>query len=137
MASKLARIHRVRTVQLNLMRAAESAAQSQFASERALRARIGQLAAGSAPQLADTDGVAFAAAALYRDRLQVSAQAAERRVADAEVRADRAVAAARAARQDQLAVEKLIDRDAAAAALAALRALETAPPARAVRHDPC
>ena len=81
--------------------------------------------------------MSFAAAALYRERLQVSAQAAEQRVVNANARADHAAAATRAARQDRHAVEKLMERDVAAAALKALRALEVAPPSRVVRHDPC
>lgn len=134
---QLARIHRVRTVQLNLVRAAEADAHARVQSEAALRARIAQLAAGVAPQPSAADGVSFAAAALYRERLQQSAQAAEQRVANAHERVEQATAATRAARQDQHAVEKLIERDAAAEALKALRMLEAAPPARRLRHDPC
>lgn len=135
--NKLQRLHRVRTLQLNLVQAAEVDAQAKVAAEAALRTRIAQLAAAVAPQPAAADGVSFAAAALYRERLQLSAQAAEQRVVNANLRADQAAAATRAARQDQRAVEKLLARDAAAAALQALRALEEAPPARTLRHDPC
>ena len=138
---QLDRIHRVRTAQLNLVRAAEAEAHERFASEAALKGRIAQLAAGVAPQPSAADGVSFAAAALYRERLQQSALAAERRVADAEARVEQAAAATRAARQDQHAVEKLIERDSAAEALKALRALEAAPStsnlSRTIRHDPC
>ena len=116
---------------------AEADAQAKVASEAALRNRIAQLAAGVAPMPSAAEGVSFAAAALYRERLQQSALAAEQRVANANARADQAAAATRAARQDRHAVEKLIERDAAAAALRALRALEVAPPSRTVRHEPC
>jgi hypothetical protein len=135
--AKLARIHRVRSIQLNLVQAAEADAQAKVASETALRSRIAQLAAGVAPIATAAEGVSFAAAALYRERLQQSALAAEQRVANANARADQAAAATRAARQDRHAIEKLIERDAAAAALKALRALEVAPTPRVIRHDPC
>lgn len=134
---KLDRIHRVRTIQLNLVRAAEADAQARVESESALRARIAQLAAGVAPAPSAADGISFAAAAIYRERLHLSAQTAEQRVANASARVEQATAATRAARQDQHAVEKLIERDDAAEALRALRALEVAPPSRAIRHDPC
>lgn len=134
---KLDRIHRVRTMQLNLVRAAEAEAHAKVESEFALRARIAQLVAGVAPQQTAADGVSFAAAALYRERLQQSAVAAEQRVFHANARVEQATAATRSARQDQHAVEKLIERDDAAEALRALRALEVAPPSRAIRHDPC
>lgn len=134
---QLDRIHRVRTIQLNLVRAAEADAHARVESEFALRARIAQLAAGVAPQQSAAEGVSFAAAALYRERLQQSAQAAEQRVANASARVEQASAATRSARQDQHAVEKLIERDDAVAALSALRAMEAAPPARRLRHDPC
>lgn len=136
-AKRLQRLHRVRTLQLNLVQAAEADAQAKVAAEAALRIRIAQLAAAVAPQPMAADGVSFAAAALYRERLHQSAQAAEQRVVNAHFRADQAAAATRAARQDQHAIEKLLARDAAAAALKALRALEEAPPARMLRHDPC
>ena len=46
---QLARVNRVRTVQLTLARAAQAQAQAQVASEAALNARIAQLAAAIAP----------------------------------------------------------------------------------------
>lgn len=134
---QLRRVHRVRDIQLRLTQGAEADAQARFASEDALRTRIAQLAAGVAPQPVAADGVSFAAAALYRERLQLSAQAAEQRVANASERVEQAAAATRAARQDRHAVEKLIERDDAAAALKVLRALEAAPVSRVIRHDPC
>lgn len=134
---QLARVHRVRDIQLRQMQAAEADAQARFASEAALRTRIAQLAAGVAPQPVAAEGVSFAAAALYRERLQISAQAAEQRVVNATVRVEQAAAATRAARQDRHAIEKLIERDEAALALKALRELEVAPPSRTIRHDPC
>lgn len=138
----LARLHRVRSIQLDIVRAAEADAHDRVASEAALRNRIATLAAGVAPQPSaaggsDLHGVSFAAAALYRARLQVSAQAAEARVVHATARVEQASAATRAAHQDRHAIEKLIEREDAAAALKAVRALEVAPPSRAVRHDPC
>lgn len=136
-STQLARVHRVRNIQLNLIQAAEADALTRFASEAALRTRIAQLAAGVAPQSSAADGVAFAAAALYRERLHLSAQTAEHRVANAAARVEQAAAATRAARQDRHAVEKLIEREDAALALKALRELEIAPPSRTVRHDPC
>jgi hypothetical protein len=134
---QLQRVHRVRDIQLTLTQRAEADAQAKFASEAALRTRIAQLAAGVAPQPAAADGVSFAAAALYRERLHISAQAAEERVANANARVEQAAAATRAARQDRHAIEKLIERDDAAAALKALRELEVAPTPRVIRHDPC
>lgn len=134
---QLARVHRVRSIQLHQVQAAEAEAQARFASESALRTRIAQLAAGVAPQPSAAEGVAFAAAALYRERLQLSAQAADQRVANAADRVEEAACATRTARQDRHAIEKLMARDTAAAALRALRALEVAPPSRHVRHDPC
>lgn len=134
---QLARVHRVRSIQLNQVQALEADAHARFASEAALRTRIAQLAAGVAPQPVAAEGVSFAAAALYRERLQISAQAAEQRVANATARVEQAAAATRAARQDRHAIEKLIERDEAALALKALRELEVAPPSRTIRHDPC
>lgn len=136
-SKQLKRVHRVRDIQLMLTQRAEADAQAKFASEAALRTRIAQLAAGVAPAPMAADGVSFAAAALYRERLQHSAQAAEQRVANANLRVEQAAAATRAARQDRHAIEKLIERDDAAAALKALRELEAAPTPRIIRHDPC
>lgn len=134
----LARMERVRGLQLTLARAAEAEAQAHAATEAALGHRIAQLAAAIAPAPVEGAGFSLTAAAHYRDRLQQSALAAELRVARAEDRAAQAGEATRAARRDREAVEKLRARADADAALIALRALESAPPARRpVRHDPC
>ena len=134
---KLARIHRVRTLQLGLAQAGEMRARETEASESALSARIAQLAAAVAPAAAVGTAVSFAAAAHYRERLQHSATAAEDRVRAAQARAAVAAEATREAKRDQSAVEKLIARADTDAAIVAIRALEATPPTRKVRHDPC
>lgn len=134
----LARIDRVRAVQLTLARADEARAQAHAASETALGQRIAQLAAATAPAVASGAGFSLSAAAHYRDRLQQSALAADARVRVAQDRAARAGEATRAAERDAKAVEKLRARADADTALAAIRALEGAPvSARPFRHDPC
>ena len=136
--AQLARIDRVRSVQLTLARAAEAAAQAHAASEHALGARIAQLAAGVAPAPVVGAAATLSAAAHYRDRLQQSAFAAELRVARAQGRVNAAMAATRSAERDSKAVEKLRARADADALSAEMRALEAAPAARrADRHDPC
>jgi len=137
-AKKLARLLRVRTLQLNLVRASEAAANARLDSESALAQRIAQLAENVTPR-ADDSGFAasMASAAYYRERLQASAVAAETRVAMAENGVARAQAATQEARRDQSAIEKLIIRADAAAALKQLRAMEDAPAFRHKRHDPC
>ena len=77
------------------------------------------------------------AAAHFRDRLHQSAAAADERLRAARSVLERAGEARKQAKRDQSAVEKLIARDDAAAAVKALRALEEAPPLRKIRHDPC
>lgn len=135
---KLERLLRVRTLQLGLVRADEVQAAARVASETNLRARIAQLADDVAPTPAPTRGISFVAAAHFRERLHHSAEAAESRVRAAEAVAMRAATATREAKRDQSAIEKLIERADADAALKAIRALEAAPPpARKIRHDPC
>ena len=136
-AKKLARIHRVRTLQLGLVRADEARAQARLASEETLGQRIGELVAAIAPAPAAGGAAALIAAAHFRERLQVSAAAAEGRLRAATATADRAAETTRAAKRDQSAVEKLIARADAEDASAAIRALEEAPPTRTIRHDPC
>jgi flagellar FliJ protein len=133
----LTRIHRVRTIQLNLTRADEVEAQNRAASEAALSARIASLAAAVAPTPSAAGGFSLTAAAHYRDRLHQSASAAQTRVEAAEYRARAAGDATRAARRDQNAVEKLIERARADDVLKAVRALEEAPAFKSKRHDPC
>ena len=62
---------------------------------------------------------------------------AQARLIDAQRAADRAAEATREARRDQSAIEKLMARADADAALKAIRELEVAPPVRKIRHDPC
>lgn len=133
----LARLHRVRTLQLTLAQGDEARARDQLASEAQLTSRIAALADAVAPQAEMVSAVSLAASALYRERLHQSADGARLRVARAETQLDRATAATRNARQDQGAVEKLIERARAAAVVAERRAMQDAPPARGNRHDPC
>ncbi len=133
----LARIHRVRTLQLNLVRAEEARAHDKFTSETELGRRIADLAAAIAPTTETGAGVSFAAAAHFRGRLHQSAAAARDRLQSAEYMATRATEATRAAKRDQSAVEKLMARADAEAVLKAIRGLEESPPTRKIRHDPC
>jgi flagellar protein FliJ len=135
---KLDRILRVRTLQLGQVRSHEAAARAKVEQEEALRERIAQLSANVAPVAQASEfATGLIAAAHYRERLQQSAQAAERRVAVAEQGLDAATEATREAKRDQSAVEKLIAREAAEAAVKAIRALETLPPTGKNRHDLC
>ncbi len=134
---KLDRVLRVRTLQLNLVRAEEVRARDKVASEVELRNRIRQLSASVAPEPSATEAFSFVAAAHFRERLSQSQNAADYRVQAAETRLETASEATREARRDQSAVEKLIERDAAREALKAMRALEEAPAIRRNRHDPC
>lgn len=138
-AQKLGRLLRVRTLQLDMVRASEAAARDKVAAEQALRARIEQLAQGIAPAPAPVPGSATSliAAAHYRDRLHQSAAAAERRVIDAERGLRTARAATQEAKRDQSAIEKLLERAEASAARRAMRALEDMPAIPRKRHDPC
>lgn len=136
---KLARLHRVRTLQLGLAQAEEVAAAQRLESEAALSQRIAELAAAVAPTAATHGATTFGAAAHYRERLHESAAAAAGRVFAAKEAQARAAQATRAARQDQSAVEKLLARADADAARRERRALEDAPapvPHR-FRHGPC
>lgn len=135
---KLDRLLRVRTLQLGQVRAEESRARERVAQEEALRERIAQLAANVAPAPQSSEiATSLIAAAHYRDRLNQSAHAAERRVAVAETGLSAAEAASREARRDQNAIEKLITRERAEEAIKALRALEALPPTGKNRHDIC
>jgi len=134
----LGRLLRVRTLQLNLVQAEEARAHEKFASEAALKTRIAQLADAVAPApTASEDGFAFVAAAHFRERLHRSAEAADMRLRAAEQGIEQAAEKTREARRDQNAIEKLMARAEAEAALKALRALEAAPAVRKIRHDPC
>lgn len=137
-AKKLDRLLRVRTLQLDLVRADEVRARTKVDQEAQLRDRIANLAANVAPAPSMAESAnSLAAAAHFRERLQQSAFAAERRVAVAEQGLETARAATREARRDQNAIEKLIDRAEADAALKALRELEQLPPMGKNRHDIC
>ena len=133
----LARIHRVRTLQLGLTRADEARAHDKFASEKLLSGRIALLVEAVAPVHETQVAVSLGAAAHYRERLQKSADATVERMQAAEHHVDRAAEATRAAKRDQTAVEKLLARADADAVLKAIRAMEESPPFRRVRHDPC
>lgn len=134
---KLTRVLRVRTLQLGLARAEEARALATHASETALSSRIARLAADVAPVTDRAAAVSLAAAAHYREKLHRSAETAANRVRTAEAEAERATEAARSAKRDQSAVEKLITRSQAEAVLREIRSLSDAPPIRKVRHDPC
>ncbi|MGJ3628888.1 hypothetical protein AB5I41_22135 [Sphingomonas sp. MMS24-JH45] len=134
---RLARLHRVRTLQLGLAQADEARAREGLASETALANRIATLAA-VAPTADRTGATGLAAAAHYRDRLHRSADAASNRVRAAEAAAERVADATKTARRDQSAVEKLMARADAVTIAAEIRALQDAPPtAKRKRHDPC
>jgi hypothetical protein len=134
----LARIHRVRTVQLGLARADELRATEALAGEEQLAARVGDLAAAVAPSAITTGATALAATAFYRERLQQTATAVTARLHAAEQRAARAAEATRNARRDETAVEKLIARARTAALVRDARDLQNAPPqAKPKRHGPC
>jgi hypothetical protein len=137
-AAKLARIHRVRTLQLGLKRADEVAAAEKHRSETMLSDRIGALASAVAPTIADAGGFSLAAQAHYRERLHQSAIAATSRVAAAEAQWHHASEQTRAAHRDQTAIEKLMARADAEAIVKEMRALQDAPPTGLrKRHDPC
>lgn len=138
-AKKLDRLLRVRTLQLDQVRAAEVHARVKLNQEETLRERIHSLAANVAPAATPTPTFATSliAAAHYRDRLHQSANAAERRVDVAHQGLASARAATKEARRDQNAIEKLIEREDARAALKALRDLEALPASAKKRHDIC
>jgi flagellar FliJ protein len=137
----LARIQRVRKLQSGLAQASAAQAKDSLASETALSDRIAGLVAAVAPAQQQGNAVSFAAAAHFRERLHRSALTAADRVAAAERQAEAAAEAAREARRDQTAVEKLLVRAQADAALREIRALEETPSFRSLsdrlRHDPC
>jgi hypothetical protein len=138
----LNRLHRVRTLQLNLTMAEETRAQQRVATERQLSDRITQLVQAVAPAPAPpTAASALMARAHFRHRLNESSDAAIGRVAVAEQQADRTAEQTRDAKRDQTAVEKLIERARVAAIRAEMRALEDMPSTGARRsqnrHDPC
>lgn len=132
---KLTRIHRVRTLQLGLVRAEERRAHDRVASETQLADRIATLAAAVSPS--DGAGFSLAASAHYRERLLQSAEAADSRVRTARFQSVQASENTKAAHRDTLAVEKLIARADADIVVRELRNLQNAPTIRRNRHDPC
>src|SRR5690242_9333850 len=118
----LDRLLRVRSLQLNLVRADEARAQAKLDSEQHLRNRIAALADNVAPAPQPSGALALMAAAHFRDRLQQSAEAAEARLHIAAQGLERAAAATRDAKRDQTAIEKLIERETAEQLLKAIRA---------------
>lgn len=130
---QLGRIHRVRTLQLTLARAEEARAHDRHATETALAARVVQLA--DAAVSGSGGAAALGAAAHYRERLHQSAHQLAHRVRAAEADAARAAEDARAAKRDQGAVEKLIERADADLLRRAMRALEELGERK--RHGPC
>ena len=137
-AKQLDRLLRVRTLQLGMTRAEEVRVQTRLASEAELANRIARLADSVAPVRADAgSGFSLVAAAHFRSRLHQSAEAAEVRLRDAERMAEAAAEATREAKRDQSAVEKLMARADREAAIKAIRAMESAPAVRKIRHDPC
>jgi hypothetical protein len=135
--SRYDRILRVRTLQLGQVRAEEGRARARVEHEQALRERIAQLSANVAPSREQSTATGLIAAAHYRERLHVSAHAAAQRIAVAEQGLSAAAEATREAKRDQSAIEKLIARSDAEAAIKALRALEELPPTGKNRHDIC
>ena len=146
----LNRLHRVRTLQLNLTRAEEARAQERVSTEQSLSQRIAQLVEAVSPVAAPpTAAAGLMARAHFRGRLLESADAATARVAAAEQRAAQAAEQTREAKRDQTAVEKLLERARVAAIRAEMRALEDMPAAGSRsglgrgpdrdhnRHDPC
>jgi hypothetical protein len=131
---RLARLHRVRTLQLGLAQADEARAIAAMASETQLSQRIAQLADAVSPAPQTAGATTLAAAAHFRERLQRSAEAAVARVHAAEMQAERKAEATRGARRDQSAVEKLIGRARGDAIRAEIKALQDAPPATAPRR---
>jgi flagellar protein FliJ len=136
-ARTLQRIGRVRTLQLTLAHADEVRARAQVDTETQLADRVAALAAAVAPAAATASGGSLIAAAHFRGRLHQTAETVAARVRQAEQAATAAAAATRAARQDQGAVDKLIERARALEAAAERRALEDLPALPTKRHGSC
>lgn len=135
-AKQLARIHRVREVQVALAEADHARAGAKAEAERRLGARVAQLAADVAPTIGVGSAAGFAATAHFRERLHQSAAAAQARAHAADAQLDRDAARVMEAKRDRAAAEKLLDRARARAAADARRPPEELP-ARRDRHDPC
>ncbi|SEM95014.1 hypothetical protein SAMN05192583_1631 [Sphingomonas gellani] len=134
---KLARIHRVRTLQLGLTRAEEMRAGEKLDSEAALSARIAGLVDAVSPVAQSASAFSLGASAHYRERLHQSALAAAQREQNARLLLERSAEATRAAKRDQSAVEKLMERARHRQDARERRALEDVPAFPRKRHDPC
>ena len=137
MRKQLDRILRVRTLQLGLVRADEAARTTSFASEAALRSRIAQLADNIAPAPTKRTASQLGRRRAFSRSASRIGRTPPKRGSQCRQRVERAAHATREAKRDQSAIEKLIARAEAEAALKALRAMEAAPPFRKIRHDPC
>jgi len=134
-ARLMARIHRVRTLQLALARADEARAAAAVETERQLTRRVAELAAAVAP--VSGSAAALMARAHYRDKLAQSAVAADTRLARAQFEHRRRTEAMQDARRDEAAAEKLFHRARGEATARETRALEDLPQRSRKRHDPC
>ena len=133
---QLARIHRVREVQVALAEADHARAEEKAGAERRLDARVAELAADVAPAIGAGSASDYAATAHFRERLQQSAATAGARVQAADAQLARDAARVIDAKRDRAAAEKLLDRAQARVAADARRAPEPLP-TRRDRHDPC
>lgn len=133
---QLARIHRVREVQVALAEADYARAEEKAGAERRLGARVAQLAADVAPTIGSGSAAGFAATAHFRERLHQSAAAAQARAQAADAQLERDAARVIDAKRDRAAAEKLLERAQARVAADARRPPEDLP-TRRDRHDPC
>lgn len=134
---RLGRLLRVRSLQLDLKRAEEAAAANQAATVAALAQRIQRLAVDAGPRAGSASGLALAATAHYRERLDGSQREAGRRVAVAEQQLQAARARTLEAGRDHGAIEKLVDRARRDRALDEMRKLADAPAPVKRWHSSC
>ncbi len=135
--SQLARVHRVREVQVRLAEADHARARDKADAERRLGERVAQLAAEVAPAVGPGTAAGLTATAHFRERLHQSALNAQARASAAAAQSDRAAERVTEAKRDRTAVEKLRARAEAAARDDARRAPDDAPAVQRDRHDPC
>ncbi len=124
---RLARLHRVRGLQLDLRRAEENRALIAHASTAELLQRIERLTDSVTPGQGHHDGLTLQASAQLRDRLHISRLDARDRLDNAEVVLEATRAATREAKRDQTAIEKLMERARADRAIAEMRKLADLP----------
>lgn len=136
-AKQLARVHRVRDVQVRLAEADHARARDKADAERRLGERVAQLAAEVAPVVRLGTAAGFAATAHFRERLQQSALNADTRARAAAAQSDRAAERVTEAKRDRTAVEKLRRRAEEVVREDSRRAPDDPPAARRARHDPC